>query len=34
MVPFLDKPVGNLGAVFDPNMNISAHVSIVIKSAN
>ena len=34
IVPVLNKPMGNLGAVFDPNMNISAHVSKVIKSAN
>ena len=27
-------PVGNLGAVFDPNMTMSAYVSKVIKSAN
>ena len=34
IVPVLNEPVGNLGAVFDPNMNMSAHVSKVIKSAN
>ena len=34
IVPVLSEPVGNLGAVFDPNMNMSAHVSKVIKSAN
>ena len=34
IVPVFDEPVGNLGAVFDPNMNMSAHVSKVIKSAN
>ena len=28
IVPVLNEPVGNLGAVFDPNMNMSAHVSI------
>ena len=32
--PVLNEPVGNLGTVFDPNMNMSAHVSKVIKSAN
>ena len=34
IVPVLNEPVGNLGAVFDPNMNMSAHVSKGIKSAN
>ena len=34
IVPVLNEPVGNLGAVFDPNMNMSAHVSKVVKSAN
>ena len=34
IVPLLNEPVGILGAVFDPNMNMSAHVSKVIKSAN
>ena len=34
IVTVLNEPVGNLGAVFDPNMNMSAHVSKVIKSAN
>ena len=34
IVPVLNEPVGNLGAVFDLNMNMSAHVSKVIKSAN
>ena len=34
IVPVLNEPVGNLGAVFDPNMNMSAHVSKVIKSVN
>ena len=34
IVPVLNEPVGNLGAVFDPKMNTSAHVSKVIKSAN
>ena len=33
-VPVLNEPVDNLGAVFDPNRNVSAHVSNVIKSAN
>ena len=34
IVPVLNEPVGNLGAVFDPIMNMSARVSKVIKSAN
>ena len=34
LVPVPNEPVGNLVAVFDPNMNMSAHVSKVIKSAN
>ena len=34
VIPVLNEPVGNLGAVFDPNINMSAHVSKVIKSAN
>ena len=34
IVPVLNEPVGNLSAVFDPNMNMSARVSKVIKSAN
>ena len=34
IVPVLNEPVGNLDAVFDTNMNMSAHVSKVIKSAN
>ena len=34
IVQVLNEPVGNLGAVFDLNMNMSAHVSKVIKSAN
>ena len=34
IVPVLNEPVGNLGAVFDPNMNMSAHVPKGIKSAN
>ena len=34
IVPDLNEPVGNLGAVFDPTMNMSAYVSKVIKSAN
>ena len=33
IVPVPNKPVGNLGAVFDPNKTMSAHVSKVIKSA-
>ena len=32
IVPVLKN--SNQGAVFDPNMNMSAHVSNVIKSAN
>ena len=34
IVPVLNEPVGNLSAVLDPNMNMSANVSNVIKSAN
>ena len=34
IVPVLNEPVGILVAVFDPNMNMSAHVTKVIKSAN
>ena len=34
IVPILNKPIGNLGAVFDPSMNMSAHLSKVVKSAN
>ena len=34
IVPVLFEPVGNPGAVFDQNMNMSAHVSKDIKSAN
>ena len=34
IVPVLNEPVCNLGVVFDPNMNMSVHVSKVIKSAN
>ena len=34
IVPVLTEPVGNLGVVFDPNMNMSAHVSNIIKSVN
>ena len=26
IVPVLNEPVGNLGAVFDPNINMSAHI--------
>ena len=33
IVPVLNGPVGNLGAVCDPNMNMSAYVSKVIKPA-
>ena len=32
IVPVLNEPVGNMGAVCDPNMNTSAHVSKAIKS--
>ena len=34
IVPVLNEPVGNLCAVFDPNINMLAHVSKVKKSAN
>ena len=34
IVPVLNESVGNLGAVFDTNINMSAHVSKVIKTAN
>ena len=34
IAPVLNEPVGNLGAVFDPNMTMSAYVSNVIKSKN
>ena len=34
IVPVLIEPVGNLGAVFDPNMNMWAHLSKSIKFAN
>ena len=34
IVPVLNEPVGNLGAVYDTNMNMSAHVSKDIKFAN
>ena len=34
IVKILSEPIGNLGAVFDPSMNMSAHVSKVVKSAN
>ena len=27
-------PLGNLGSVFDPSMNMAAHVSKAVKSAN
>ena len=33
IVPVRNEPVGNVGAVCNP-MNMSAHVSKVIKSAN
>ena len=32
IVPVLNEPVGNLGFVFDPNMNMSVHVSGQISS--
>ena len=34
IVTDLNEPVDNLGAVFDPNINMPAHVSNVIKTAN
>ena len=34
IVPVFNEQVGNMGAVFDPNMDMSAHVTQVIKSAN
>jgi exonuclease III len=34
IVQILSEPIGNLGAVFDPSMNMSAHVTKVVKSAN
>ena len=34
IVPVFNEPVGNLGAVLDTNMNMSANVSKVTKSAN
>ena len=30
----LNIPIGNLGSVFDPSMNMAAHVSKAVKSAN
>ena len=34
IVKILDIPIGNLGSVFDPSMNMAAHVSKAVKSAN
>ena len=34
IVPVFNEPVGNVGAFFDSNRNMSAHVPKVIKSAN
>ena len=34
IVKILNIPIGNLGSVFDPNMNMAAHVSKAVKSAN
>ena len=34
IVTVLNEPVGKLGAIIDPNMSMSAHVSKVIKAAN
>ena len=33
-VKILNIPIGNLGSVFDPSMNMAAHVSKAVKSAN
>ena len=33
-VKILNIPIGNLGSVFDPSMNMAAHVSNAVKSAN
>ena len=34
IVKILNIPIGNLGFVFDPSMNMAAHVSKAVKSAN
>ena len=34
IVRILNIPIGNLGSVFDPSMNMAAHVSKAVKSAN
>ena len=34
IVKILNKPIGNLGFVFDPSINMAAHVSKAVKSAN
>ena len=34
IVNILNIPIGNLGSVFDPSMNMAAHVSKAVKSAN
>ena len=34
IVKILNIPIGNLGSVFDPSMNMAAHVSKAVKSAN
>ena len=34
IIKILNKPIGNLGSVSDPSMNVAAHVSKAVKSAN
>ena len=34
IVKILNIPIGNLGSVFSPSMNMAAHVSKAVKSAN
>ena len=34
IVKILNIPIGNLGSVFDLSMNMAAHVSKAVKSAN
>ena len=34
IVKILNIPIGNLGSVFDPSMNMAAHVSKALNSAN
>ena len=34
IVKILNIPISNLGSVFDPSMNMAAHVSKAVKSAN